>query len=88
MNGGNPTSHSHSHSMKGFSTITSKESLEEVSLRIRGAMQERGKNRRRVSHSTEASEGSWDALNDDGSTSGGVETGTGTGTPEEGKKEA
>ncbi|KAL8900746.1 MAG: hypothetical protein Q9192_000905 [Flavoplaca navasiana] len=52
------TPHSHSRSrsgsfggsmsgLQGFSTITSKEGLEEVSLRIRGAMKERGKRRRK-----------------------------------------
>ncbi|KAL8838236.1 MAG: hypothetical protein Q9176_005165 [Flavoplaca citrina] len=52
------TPHSHSRSrsgsfggsmsgLQGFSTITSKEGLEEVSLRIRGAMKERGKKRRK-----------------------------------------
>ncbi|KAL8802765.1 MAG: hypothetical protein Q9182_003600 [Xanthomendoza sp. 2 TL-2023] len=50
-----PRSHSRSRSgsmggggaLQGLSTITSKEGLEEVSLRIRGAMKERGKRRRR-----------------------------------------
>ncbi|KAI4243123.1 MAG: hypothetical protein L6R40_003673 [Gallowayella cf. fulva] len=49
-----PRSHSHSRSgsagggaLQGFSTITSKEGLEEVSIRIRGAMKERGKRRRK-----------------------------------------
>ncbi|KAL8683562.1 MAG: hypothetical protein Q9186_000474 [Xanthomendoza sp. 1 TL-2023] len=53
-----PRSHSRSRSgsmgggggggaLQGFSTITSKEGLEEVSMRIRGAMKERGKRRRR-----------------------------------------
>ncbi len=44
-------------SVKGFSTISSKESLEEVSKKIRGAMRERGKERRRKS---EDESGSWD----------------------------
>lgn len=44
-------------SIKGFSTISSKESLEEVSKKIRGAMRERGKERRRKS---EDGSGSWD----------------------------
>ena len=44
-------------SVKGFSTISSKESLEEVSKKIRGAMRERGKERRRKS---EDGSGSWD----------------------------
>ena len=48
-----PRSHSHSRSgssgvlsMKGFSTLGSKETLDEVSKKIRGAMRERGKRRR------------------------------------------
>ena len=43
--------------INGFSTISSKESLEEVSKKIRGAMRERGKERRRKS---EDGSGSWD----------------------------
>lgn len=44
-------------SVKGFSTISSKEGLEEVSKKIRGAMRERGKQRRRKS---EDGSGGWD----------------------------
>lgn len=55
--------------VKGFSTISSKESLEEVSQKIRGAMRERGQERRRKS---EDESGSWDF----------ADSGTGTGTPD------
>ena len=48
--------------VKGFSTISSKESLEEVSKKIRGAMRERGKERRRKS---EDGSGSWDFADSD-----------------------
>lgn len=48
--------------VKGFSTISSKESLEEVSKKIRGAMRERGKERRRRS---EDGSGSWDFADSD-----------------------
>lgn len=44
-------------SVKAFSAISSKESLEEVSKKIRGAMRERGKERRRKS---EDRSGGWD----------------------------
>lgn len=44
-------------SVKAFSAISSKESLEEVSKKIRGAMRERGKERRRKS---EDGSGGWD----------------------------
>lgn len=57
------------YSVKGFSTISSKESLEEVSKKIRGAMRERGKERRRKS---EDGSGSWDFADSD----------TGNGTPD------
>ena len=57
------------YSVKGFSTISSKESLEEVSKKIRGAMRERGKERRRKS---EDGSGSWDFVDSD----------TGNGTPD------
>lgn len=67
--------------MKGFSTITSKESLDEVSQRIRGAMQERGKQRRRAS----TEEGSWDVVD---TSSGGTGTPEGLDGPREGKKDA
>ena len=50
------------YSVKGFSTISSKESLEEVSKKIRGAMRERGKERRRKS---EDGSGSWDFADSD-----------------------
>ena len=43
--------------VQGFSTISSKETLDEVSKKIRGAMRERGKERRRKS---EDGSGSWD----------------------------
>jgi glycerol-3-phosphate O-acyltransferase/dihydroxyacetone phosphate acyltransferase len=62
--------------VKGFTTINSKGALNEVSQKIRGAMRERGQERRRKSE--ERSEG-WDF----------ADTGTGSATPasEEGKKE-
>ena len=50
------------YSVKGFSTISSKESLDEVSKKIRGAMRERGKERRRRS---EDGSGSWDFADSD-----------------------
>ena len=59
--------------VKGFSTISSKDSLEEVSKKIRGAMQERGKERTR----RRSEERSWDMAS-----SGAVTPGS-----EEGKKE-
>ncbi|KAI9888548.1 MAG: hypothetical protein M1814_006818 [Vezdaea aestivalis] len=60
--------------MQGFSTIDSKESADEVSKRIRGAMAERGKSRVKVEES------GWDM--------GGSSGGSGPGTPgeEESKK--
>ena len=61
------------YSVKGFSTISSKESLDEVSKRIRGAMQERGKERTR----RRSEEGSWDMAS----------SGAMTPSSEEGKKE-
>ena len=64
---------SDSSSVKGFSTISSKESLDEVSRRIRGAMQERGKERTR----RRSEEGSWDMAS----------SGAMTPSSEEGKKE-
>ena len=60
-------------SVKGFSTISSKESLDEVSKKIRGAMQERGKERTR----RRSEEGSWDMAS----------SGVMTPGSEEGKKE-
>lgn len=62
--------------VKGFSTISSKGDLNEVSQKIRGAMRERGQERRRKSE--ERSEG-WEF----------ADSGTGSATPasEEGKKE-
>lgn len=59
--------------VKGFSTISSKEGLDEVSKRIRGAMQERGKERTR----RRSEEGSWDMAS----------SGAMTPSSEEGKKE-
>ena len=56
-------------SVKGFSTISSKEGLEEVSKKIRGAMRERGQERRRKS---EDGSRSWDV----------ADSGTGTPTPD------
>ena len=58
---------------KGFSTITSKESLDEVSHKIRGAMQERGKERSR----RRSEEGGWEF----------ADSGAATPGSEEGKKE-
>lgn len=55
--------------VKGFSSISSKETLEEVSKKIRGAMQERGAERRRKSESGSGS-GGWDFAGS-GSGSGG-----------------
>ncbi|KAI9870241.1 MAG: hypothetical protein M1830_004490 [Pleopsidium flavum] len=59
--------------VKGFSTMNSKESFDEVSKRIRGAMQERGKERSR----RRSEEGSWDM----------ADSGAATPGTEEGKKE-
>jgi glycerol-3-phosphate O-acyltransferase/dihydroxyacetone phosphate acyltransferase len=61
---------------KGFSTISSKEGLDEVTKRIRGAMQERGKERTR----RRSEEGSWEFASSGAITPGSEE-------PEEGKKE-
>jgi glycerol-3-phosphate O-acyltransferase / dihydroxyacetone phosphate acyltransferase len=78
--------------LKAFSSINTKESLEEVSKRIRGAMQERGKERSRRQSEGESS---WD-MADTGSGAetpgsegeGGLQMGTGTGmTQMEGKKD-
>ena len=52
------------YSVKAFSAISSKESLEEVSKKIRGAMRERGKERRRKS---EDGSGGWDFADSGGS---------------------
>ncbi|KAL8914731.1 MAG: hypothetical protein Q9171_000744 [Xanthocarpia ochracea] len=77
-----PSSHSRSRSgsmggssggLQGFSTITSKEGLEEVSMRIRGAMKERGKRRRR---SEEGGSGGFEGM-----TMGSAGSATGTETP-------
>ena len=65
-------SNSHSDGLKGLSTITSKASLDEVSKKIRGAMQERGKERSR-----RRSEGSWEFAS----------SGSGTPVSDEGKKD-
>ena len=65
--------------MKAFSSISSKESLDEVSKKIRGAMRERGKERRRKS---EEGSGGWDFADSD--------RGTGSATPDslqEGRKD-
>ena len=55
--------------VQGFSTISSKESLDEVSKKIRGAMKERGKERRRKSQDES---GNWDF----------ADSGTGSATPD------
>ena len=55
--------------VQGFSTISSKESLDEVSKKIRGAMKERGKERRRKSQD---GSGNWDF----------ADSGTGSATPD------
>ncbi|KAL8816377.1 MAG: hypothetical protein Q9223_004606 [Gallowayella weberi] len=77
------TPHSHSRSrsgsmggggaLQGLSTITSKEGLEEVSLRIRGAMKERGKRRRK---SEEAGSGGFEMTMGGGSASGSATPGS------------
>lgn len=54
---------------KGFSALTSKEGLEEVSRRIRGAMHERGKERTR----RQSEEGSWEFANSGAETPGSEE---------------
>ncbi len=59
--------------LHGLSTITSKEGLEEVSLRIRGAMKERGKRRRKSEEI-----GGFDGM---GMTMGGGEGVSGSATP-------
>lgn len=56
--------------VKGFSTLNSKESFDEVSKRIRGAMHERGKERSR----RRSEEGSWD-MADSGAVTPGNEDG-------------
>lgn len=53
-------------SVKAFSSISSKESLDEVSKKIRGAMQERGKQRRRKSEEVGIG-GGWSFAEDEGS---------------------
>ncbi|KAI4178962.1 MAG: hypothetical protein L6R41_008121, partial [Letrouitia leprolyta] len=77
-----PQSHGHSRSgsqagvgfgMQGFSMLSSKESLDEVSKKIRGAMRERGQRRRK------SEEGSGFAMTPEG--------GSGTATPGEGVQE-
>jgi len=55
--------------VKSFSTISSKETLDEVSQKIRGAMRERGKERRRKS---EDGSGNWEF----------ADSGTGSATPD------
>lgn len=64
---------------KGFSTVSSKGALDEVSQKIRGAMRERGKERRRKS---EEGIGGWEFTG-----SGAVTSGTVTPVSDEGKKE-
>ena len=54
--------------LQAFSTISSKESLDEVSKKIRGAMKERGKERRRKSEEGERLSGSWSLAGDSGRT--------------------
>lgn len=68
--------------IKAFSSIDTKESLDEVSKRIRGAMQERGKERSRRQSEGEG-EGSWDMASSGAETPGseGLEMAT------EGKKD-
>ncbi|KAL8769094.1 MAG: hypothetical protein Q9209_004880 [Squamulea sp. 1 TL-2023] len=82
-----PRSHSHSRSgsmggsgggIQGLSTITSKEGLEEVSMRIRGAMKERGKKRRKSEEGGGSSGFEGMGM---GMTMGRGESGTGTETP-------
>ncbi|KAL8779679.1 MAG: hypothetical protein Q9213_006826 [Squamulea squamosa] len=82
-----PRSHSRSRSgsmggsgggIQGLSTITSKEGLEEVSMRIRGAMKERGKRRRKSEEGGGSSSG-FEGMGM-GMTMGGG-SGTGTETP-------
>jgi glycerol-3-phosphate O-acyltransferase/dihydroxyacetone phosphate acyltransferase len=48
--------------LKAFSSLSSKESFDEVSKKIRGAMLERGKERRK----SEEGSGSWDMANSSG----------------------
>lgn len=52
--------------IQAFSTISSKESLDEVSKKIRGAMRERGKQRRRKSEEGGSMSGSWSLAGDSG----------------------
>jgi len=49
--------------IKAFSSLSSKETLDEVSQRIRGAMRERGRKRESEEHETESS---WDMASDSG----------------------
>ena len=57
---------SYNQPLQGFSTISSKESLDEVSKKIRGAMRERGKERRRRSEGGDSISGSWSLAGDSG----------------------
>lgn len=50
--------------LKGFSTLDGKESFEEVSKRIRGAMRERGRKRGESEGGETATESSWDMASD------------------------
>ena len=52
--------------VQAFSTISSKESLDEVSKKIRGAMRARRKERRRKSMEDESGSGSWTLADDSG----------------------
>lgn len=54
--------------VQAFSTISSKESLDEVSQKIRGAMRERGKERRKLSEEGGSISGSWSLAGDSGRT--------------------
>ena len=66
--------------MKAFSTLNSKESFDEVSKKIRGAMQERGKRRRK----SEEGSGGWDFV---GSETGSATPETESGAEVEGRKD-
>ena len=66
--------------VKAFSTLNSKESFDEVSKKIRGAMQERGKRRRK----SEEGSGGWDFV---GSETGSATPETESGAEVEGRKD-
>ena len=71
--------------MKAFSAISSKESLDEVSKKIRGAMQQR-RERRRSEDADLGLGGSWSLAGGEGSDGAGMTPGTPGSEEGEGKK--